>query len=143
MFQTVSNNTSQLQEILNKELEYFTAVLQFSQKFVRQINTLPVSVLADMVKYRQEWIDKIQQLEERRKTINKKGEDAASEEIIKKISKTAEKLVKIDERIYENMQQRKLKIAQEHSEVAGEAAYTRKQMGKKGQTSRTLDIVQE
>ena len=143
MFQTNSNNASPLQNLLNEELQCFTAVLQFSQKFVRQIKTLPVSVLADMVKYRQEWIDKIQQLEERRKTIDEKEVDAVSKEIIKKISKTAEKLVKIDERIYENMQQRKLKFVQEHSEVAGEAAYTRKQAGKKGQRSRVLDIVQE
>ncbi len=143
MFQTDSNNASQLQGILSEELECFTAVLQFSQKFVRQIKSLPVSVLADMVKYRQEWIDKIQQLEERRRAITDEQEDAASKEIIKKISKTAEKLVKIDERIYENMQERKLKFVQEHSDVAGEAAYTKKQVGKKGQTSRVLDIVQE
>jgi len=55
----------------------------------------------------------------------------------------AEKLVKIDERIYENMQQRKLKFVQEHSEVAGEAVYTKKQVGNKGQNSRVLDIIQE
>jgi len=78
LFQTVSNNTGQLQDILNEELECFTAVLQFSQKFVRQIKSLPVSVLADMVKYRQEWIDKIQRLEERRKAIEAKHDDAAS-----------------------------------------------------------------
>ena len=143
MFQTISNNANQLQEILKEELERFSAVLKFSQKFVRQINSLPVSVLADMVKYRQEWIDKIQQLEERRRTISEKQEDGVVQDLIKKISKTAEKLVKIDERIYENMQQRKLKIVQEHSEVAGGAAYTRKQIGKKGQSSRMLDIVQE
>ena len=84
MFQTDSNNASQLQGILSEELECFTAVLQFSQKFVRQIKSLPVSVLADMVKYRQEWIDKIQQLEERRRAITDEQEDAASKEIIKK-----------------------------------------------------------
>ncbi len=143
MFQTDSNNASKLQDILNEELECFTAVLQFSQKFVRQIKSLPVSVLADMVKYRQEWIDKIQQLEERRRAVDDRQEDVASKEVIKKISKAAEKLVKIDERIYENMQERKLKFVQEHSKVAGEAAYTKKQVGKKGQNSRVLDIVQE
>lgn len=143
MFQTVSANESQLQNILKEEFDYFTSVLQFSQKFLKQVKSLPVTVLADMVNYRQEWIDKIQNLEDRRKTLNIQKEDAVSTEIIQKISKAAEKLVKIDKRIYENLQQRKLKFVKEHADVVSETAYTKKQTGISGQASKILDIVQE
>jgi len=143
LFQTISANESQLQSILHEELDYFTSVLQFSQKFLKQVKSLPVSVLADMVNYRQEWIDKIQNLEERRRALNIQKEDAVSAKIIQKISKTAEKLVKIDERIYENLQQRKLKFVKEHADVVSETTYTKKQTGISGKASKILDIVQE
>ena len=144
MFQTVSTDESQLQNILEQELEYFSSVLQFSQKIQRQIKTLPVAVLSEMVSYRQNWVEKIQKLEKERKKLQSTEEDPRCKEVIKNISKSAEKLVKIDERIYAGLQQRKLKFVQEHSDVVSETKYLKDQKTKKGQSSsKILDIVQE
>ena len=66
MFQTQATDQGELQNILQQELDYFNSVLQFSQKFEKQVKSLPISVLEDMVRHRQEWIEKIQQLEDQR-----------------------------------------------------------------------------
>jgi hypothetical protein len=144
LFQTLPSTESQLQNILTQELEYFSSVLQFSQKIQKQIKSLPVSVLAEMVNYRQTWVEKIQNLEEQRKKLESAQEDPRCKEIIKNISKSAEKLVKIDERIYAGLQQRKLKFVREHSDVVSEAKYLKDQKSKRGHSSSKLvDIVQE
>ena len=144
MFQTVSADESQLQNILEQELECFSSVLQFSQKIQKQIKSLPVTVLSEMVSYRQNWVEKIQKLEEQRKKLKSTQDDPHCKEVMKNISKSAEKLVKIDERIYAGLQQRKLKFVQEHSDIVSEAKYLKDQKTKKGQSSsKILDIVQE
>ena len=144
MFQTLPADESQLQNILAQELEYFSSVLQFSQKIQKQIKSLPVAVLSEMVNYRQNWVEKIQQLEVQRKQLEAVQDDPRCKEMMKNISKSAEKLVKIDERIYEGLQQRKLKFVQEHSNVVSETQYVKDQKSKRGQSSsKILDIVQE
>ena len=142
MFQTQSADQGELQHILKQELDYFNSVLQFSQKFEKQVKSLPVSVLEDMVRYRQEWIDKIQKLEEQRSQLKGETEAKTDKDLIRKISQCAQKLVKIDERIYSSLQKRKLQYVKEHAQVVGETAYTKKQSNA-GQSAKIVDIIGE
>ncbi len=143
MFETEPLGGKKLNDILQEELEYFDATLQYSKKFLKQVNTLPVAVLAKMVNYRQQWIDKIQELEQLRNSLNE-TEDSVSKTYLKKISQTAKKLVKIDERIYEHLQQRKIKIVNERSNIISETQYTKKQsVSGDGKSQNILNIIQE
>ena len=69
MFQTESTEQNKLQNILKEELEYFSTVLQFSEKFVKQVGTLSISVLAKTVNYRQELIYNVLQRDSSYKTL--------------------------------------------------------------------------
>lgn len=143
VFETEPLGEKKLNDILQEELEYFDATLQYSKKFLKQVNTLPVAVLAKMVNYRQQWIDKIQELEQLRNSLNE-TEDSVSKTYLKKISQTAKKLVKIDERIYEHLQQRKIKIVNERSNIISETQYTKKQsVSGDGKSQNILNIIQE
>ncbi len=143
MFETEPLGNKSLNDILRDELEYFDATLQYSKKFLKQVDTLPVAVLAKMVNYRQQWIDKIQELEQLRNTLNEE-ENEDSKTYLKEISKTAKKLVKIDERIYEHLQQRKIKIVNERSNIISETQYTKKQGASgEGKSQNILNIIQE
>jgi len=144
LFQTAHREFDREQHILQEELESFDSVLQFSKKFLKQAKSLSVPVLAKMVNYRQQWIDKIQNLEQQRAQLNLNTEDQTSSDYLKRISQTAQKLVKIDEQIYAQLQQRKIKIVNERSNVISEAQYTHKQKaGGQGKSSKRVNIVQE
>lgn len=140
MFQAQSTDQGELQHILEQELDYFNSVLQFSQKFEKQVKSLPVAMLEDMVRYRQEWIDKIQKLEEQRNRLKDPAETETDKDLIRKISQCAQKLVKIDERIYGGLQKRKLQYVKEHAQVVSETAYTKKQSSA-GQSAKIVDII--
>ena len=143
MFQNTLDETNELNSILQDELDSFSSVLQISEKIVNQIDSLPISMLTKMVNYRQEWIDKIQQLEAKRKAVKNAEENSEIQKYMKKISSLAEKLVKIDDKIYLNLQNRKLKYVQEHSAISGESNYNKKNKRSSSGSSSIVDITQE
>lgn len=129
-------------EVLNEELESFISVLQFSEKFLSEVHSLPVNIITRMVDYRQEWIEKIQMLEEHRKKMTPENPEDA-QPFLQEISKIAEQLVQIDDQIFKKLQQRKLEFVREHSELMEQAQYQRRLKGNRGDNSRSLDILQE
>ena len=143
MFQHSGPETGRLQNILQDELDSFASVLQISEKIVKQVDKMPVSMLSTMVNYRQEWIEKIKLLEEQRRALDK---DTANhpklEEYMKKISELARQLVEIDDEIYSSLQNRKLRFVHEHSTVAGERNVHDKMNRNLGGSSK-VDIIQE
>ncbi len=140
MFQQETQSAENLNQILNKELDSFKAVLQFSEKIVDQIETLPISVLYKMVEFRQQWIDKIQKLEEFRNKLTDQKVDETDKEIIKDISALAEQLVKIDERIYKQLRERKTRYIKQHADLITARRQNRKD---NNGYSRVMDIIQE
>jgi hypothetical protein len=143
LFQNTSKTSNELSVILQEELDSFSSVLKISQKIAGQVDKLPISMLTEMVNYRQEWIEKIQQLEEKRKSCGSSEENSEVQDYMKKISDLAEKLVKIDDKIYLNLQNRKLKFVKEHAAVSGEVNYSIKHKRSSGGTSSKVDITQE
>ncbi|RLD17179.1 hypothetical protein DRI50_00005 [candidate division KSB1 bacterium] len=139
MFQETINTTPDLSSILNQELDSFTSVLQFSEKIIEQIDTLPISALSQMVEYRQKWIDQIQELEAFRKKIGDKAVGENERLIIQNISKLARKLVEIDEQIYRQLQSRKLKFVKQHADLIA----ARRQNKTSNGLSNRMDIIQE
>ncbi len=131
-----------LLDVLNEELESFISVLQFSEKFLSEVHSLPVNIITRMVDYRQEWIEKIQMLEEQRKSMAPENTEEAKP-FLQEISKIAEQLVHIDDQIFKKLQQRKLEFIREHSEIVEHAHYQRRLKGNRGDNSRSLDILQE
>ncbi len=139
MFQEQTHRESDLKVILNQELDSFHSVLQFSEKIIEQIDTLPISALSQMVEYRQKWIDQIQKLEEYRK---KMGDQAIGENerlVIRNISDLARKLVEVDDRIYQQLQSRKLKFIKQHADLIA----ARRQNKPSNGLSNRMDIIQE
>lgn len=141
MFQ-VKSSDNELQNILKQELDFFSSILQFSEKFVQQVESLPVNMLSKMVNYRQEWIEKIQRLEEKRKEVKEQKKCGECEEYMKKISKLAEKLVEVDRQIHQHLQDRKMKCIQNHSAIAGQSSFDKKQAANQINRSKRLDIIQ-
>jgi len=129
--------------IIEQELEYFSSVLEISEKFESEADSLPVSVLHNMVIYRQEWLDKIQELEKQRAALPDRNISAEAGLIMNRITEIVSRLVEIDERIYQHLQNRKLKYIQDHSVMAGQIAQNRKQTGRRTDISGRINIVQE
>lgn len=138
MFQTDSEK-NELENLLEQELEYFKTLLQYTERSLSQVDSLSVSVLTEMLNYRQEWIDKIQLLEQKRKTIVSEHPLVDQENYLKQISLIAGDLVEIDKQIYKNLEYRKMKYIQEISNNAMGKNY----IGRKEQKSNFLDITQE
>ena len=139
MFQQEVASTNELSQILTQELDSFKAVLQFSEKIASQVDSLPISVLYQMVEYRQKWIEKIQRLEAERSKLQSSIVDETSKQIIQDISELAQKLVKIDEKIYRQLRKRKNKFVKEHADLISARRNNRMTDG----YSRVMDIIQE
>lgn len=142
MFQNSVAVPNDLEAILKMEMDYFNSVLSISEKVVKQVETLPISVLTEMVDYRKEWIEKIQKLESRRKEIDKGTRNAAADSYMKTISKLASKLVKIDDKIYKNLESRKLQYVEQSAAISGQARYSRKQAQNENKSSK-INIIRE
>jgi len=143
LFQSKAAETGELQQILRDELDSFASVLQISQKIASQVRSLPVPTLSSMVNYRQEWIDKIRLLEEKRKKLQGADtEQPLAREYMKKISDLARELVAIDDKIYSHLQSRKLKYVQEHSDITAGINVNKKHKRNLGSSSK-VDIIQE
>ena len=127
MYHNLTVVPNDLEAILKLEMDYFNSVLSISEKVVKQVESLPISVLTEMVDYRKEWIEKIQKLESQRKELDTGKRNDAANEYMKNISKLASKLVKIDDKIYKNLEDRKLKFIEKSAAISGQANYNRKQ----------------
>jgi len=134
---------SELCSILEQELDFFNSVLEFSKKFVKEIESMQVNVLSNMVNYRQNWVEKIQRLEEKRKTIQVQENDSEAKKYLKQISEVASKLVSIDKKIYTNLQNRKIEFAKNHSDTAAQTSSFSKQATNPKGNSNRVDIIQE
>lgn len=143
MFQDNTATNQNILEILRTEHDYFSTLLKISEKVARQVESLAVDVLSEMVDYRKEWIDKIQKLETERKNLAIDDTDPAVDEYMKKISNIAGKLVKIDERIYQNLEKRKLEYMEKSAAISGQSYYSGKQAALVKSASSRLNIIQE
>ncbi len=142
MFQNAATVPNNLESVLKLELDYFNSVLSISEKVVKQVESLPISVLTEMVDYRKEWIEKIQKLENRRKELNKDPNTSNEKKYIKNISRLASKLVKIDDKIYKNLEQRKLQYIEKSAAISGQKKYSAKQANNINNRSK-INIIQE
>ena len=138
MFQTTSINS--LNQVLESQIECFQTVLQVSEKSLEQIETLSIDVLRELLSYRQEWIDKIQKLEERRQDLSEEEKDADVSSHINEISRLAARLVTVGNAINEHLEQRKLKYIKLISDTAVGKGYN--QRNQRPQT-KIFDITQE
>lgn len=143
MFQGNIADNPGITEILKLEHDYFSTLLKISEKVVRQVESLAVDVLSEMVDYRKEWIDKIQKLETMRKSLDTDSADSETDSYLKKISRIAAKLVKIDEKIYTNLEKRKLEYVEKSAAISGQSFYSGKQVAKEKSAFSRLNIIQE
>ena len=139
MFQQEAKIPTEMNEILAQELDSFKAVLQFSEKIVDQVESLPITVLHKMVGLRQQWIDQIQKLEAMRSELANQNVDDHGKKMIKDISQLAHKLVKIDDKIYAALRKRKNKYVKEHADLISARRNNKMTDG----YSRVMDIIQE
>ena len=139
MFQQEAKIPTEMNEILAQELDSFKAVLQFSEKIVDQVESLPITVLHKMVGLRQQWIDQIQKLEAMRSELANQSVDDHGKKMIKDISQLAHKLVKIDDKIYAALRKRKNKYVKEHADLISARRNNKMTDG----YSRVMDIIQE
>ena len=142
MFQNAAAIPNNLEAVLKLELDYFNSVLSISEKVVKQVESLPITVLTEMVDYRKEWIEKIQKLENRRKQLDSDPNNNNEKKYIKNISRLASKLVKIDDKIYKNLEQRKLQYIEKSAAILGEKEYSGKQISNTNNQSK-INIIQE
>ncbi|APF18187.1 hypothetical protein [Caldithrix abyssi] len=139
MFQQETKIPSNMNEILAQELDSFKAVLQFSEKIVDQIDSLPISVLHKMVGMRQQWIDQIQKLEKMRGELAEQKMDENGKKMVQNISELAHKLVKIDDQIYAALRKRKNQYVKQHADLISARRNNKMTDG----YSRVMDIIQE
>lgn len=139
MFQHETKIPKEMNEILAQELDSFKAVLQFSEKIVDQVDSLPITVLHKMVGLRQQWIDQIQKLEALRSELKDQKVDDQGNEMIQSISQLAHQLVKIDDKIYDALRRRKNKYVKEHADLISARRNNKMTDG----YSRVMDIIQE
>ncbi len=133
---------TRLQTLLEQEVDYFRSLVQYSKKFVEEIETLSLNLVGEMINFRQEWIDKIQNLEDERKELNSNETNIETENYLKEISTMAKSLVEIDREIYRNLNSRKMNYVREMSKTATGKRYNAKQ-SQLSQNSNILDVRQE
>ena len=63
MVQPTIEERNELTNFLEHEIDYFRAILQFSEKSLENIESLSINVLTEMIHFRQEWIEKIQEMD--------------------------------------------------------------------------------
>ncbi len=143
MFQENAIGNFSMTEILKLEYDYFSTLLKISEKVARQVESLAVDVLSEMVDYRKEWIEKIQKLEIQRKALGAGKANPEADKYLKKISGIAGKLVKIDEKIYKNLEKRKLEYMEKSAAISGQSYYSSKQAAQIKSASSRLNIIQE
>lgn len=141
MFQETAAKLNNLEDVLKLELDYFNSVLSISEKVVKQVESLPVTVLTEMVDYRKEWIEKIQKLENRRKELDTEPQSANEKMYVKSISRLASKLVKIDDKIYKNLEKRKMQYIEQSAAISGQRKYNNKAAETSSDSS--INIIQE
>ena len=139
MFQQEANSMPALNDILTEERDSFKAVLQYSEKIVKQVDSLPIAILHKMVSFRQQWIEKIQKLENMRNKLSDQKLDENGQRIIQDISQLAHQLVKTDDQIYKALQKRKNKYVREHADLISARRNNKMTDG----YSRVMDIIQE
>lgn len=142
MFQNAAVIPNNLESVLKLELDYFNSVLSISEKVAKQVESLPISVLTEMVDYRKEWIGKIQKLENRRKELDTDPNNNNEKKYIKSISQLASKLVKIDDKIYKNLEQRKREYIEKSAAISGQKKYSNEQVSLINDQSK-INIIQE
>jgi len=142
VFQNAATIPNNLESVLKLELDYFNSVLSISEKVVKQVESLPISVLTEMVDYRKEWIEKIQKLETRRKEMDSDPKNTNEKKYIKSISRLASKLVKIDDKIYKNLEQRKMEYVEKSAAISGQKKYSGKQVNNISNQPK-INIIQE
>ena len=138
MFQT--NTITSLNEVLETQIAGFRTVLQVSEKSLEQIESLSIDVLRELLRYRQEWIDKIQKLEERRLELTDQAGEGDTGAYVQEISRLASRLVKVGEDINAHLEQRKIKYIKLISDTAVGKGY--RQRTPRPDT-KILDITQE
>ncbi len=136
MFQKDTQKPKSLEHVLQTELDYFNSVLTISQKVAGQVEKLPVKVLSEMVDYRKEWIEK-------RKDFARSAVSDNSRKLMKQISNIAGQLVEIDDKIYKNLERRKLAYVEQSAAVAGKSDYARKAEIQVKNTINRINIIQE
>jgi len=141
LFQQTVDIPDNIEALLKLESDYFSSVLSISEKVVKQVQSLPINVLTEMVDYRKEWIGKIQKLEDHRKKLDFDIKSESSEKYIKEISVMASKLVKIDDKIYKNLEKRKLEYVEQSAAIAGQSTYSKNES--RSISSTKLNIIQE
>jgi hypothetical protein len=129
--------------ILQEELEAFNTILEYSRRMMDEINRLPINTLANMASYRQEWIEKIKKLEEKRVAQEADMKNKQNKELLQNISGIAEALVEVDKAIYAGLEKRKIDFIQRHSEIAETSNYTKKESVRNDNQTPRIDVVQE
>ncbi len=135
--------SEKLQDVLEKEVELFRSLLDFSKKFVGELDHLSLNIISEMLNLRQEWIDKIQKLEEVRAQLTDEKLSPELETYLQEISALAKNLVEIDNLIYRHLEEEKLKIVREMSGMAAGKRYQKREIQSGEGTNNFLDITQE
>jgi hypothetical protein len=141
LFQLIEEN--KLSDILQKELEYFQAVYQFSKRFADQIPQLSIHVLTEMLNYRQDLIEKIQGLETMRRELQTDAPGEEAEKLLREISEVATRLVEIDNKISAGLQTKKMDYVRKLSESAVNQHHHQHQVNRGASDGKMFDIIQE
>jgi len=134
-------NSEARQNIINQEIVCLTNVLKISEKSLEQIDTVSINVLEELLTHRQQWINKIQKLEENRNSLSQDKNNYYSE--MEKISKIAKDLVEIDKKIYKALEIRKMKYLKELSNNSVNKNISAKHALNYKNDSNIIDITQE
>ena len=106
-----------------------------------QMETLSIKVLTEMLHYRQEWIGKIQELEQQRQGLDDGPVPEQARAALEELSALAGELVEVDKAIFRSLEARKLKYIRLLSDTAAGKGYSARQA--RARSSTILDITQE
>lgn len=107
----------ELKAVLEEEITCLRSILDISQRTVDKFEKMSMSVIQEILGFRQEQIEKIQRLEERRKVLQVSTAGNALEPFIKQLSGMAAELVEVDQWIYEALESRKMGYLRQLSET--------------------------
>ncbi len=132
------NNTIRI--LLTDELELFRNLFKETNQFINQMDSLSVESVMNLLNSRQEWIEELLLIENRRKLTGTRIDD---QKVIKEITSIANSLIEIDAQLLDILRNKKQKIIKDLSEISDKRNRSRNNRDVKFHQKSIIDIIRE
>jgi parvulin-like peptidyl-prolyl isomerase len=136
----VTDPDNTIRTLLTEELELFRNLFKETNQFINEMDSLSVDSVMMLLNSRQEWIEELLLIENRRKLTGKRIDD---QKVIKEITNIANSLIEIDAQLLDILRTKKEKIIKDLSKISDKRNRDRKMRNGLRNQEPFIDIIRE